>query len=124
MIGSLMYLKNTIPNICFVLDTLSQHLVEPRCVHLVAAKHVIRYLKGTLDYGLYYTGYCDFKLYAYTDLDWVGSASDRKRTSGCFFSFGSAMTSWKRRNQSSIALSMEEEEYIAACSTSFEAICL
>jgi hypothetical protein len=41
--------------------------VEPRCVHLVVEKHVMRYLKGTLDYGLYYTGDHDFRLYGYTD---------------------------------------------------------
>jgi protein associated with RNAse G/E len=52
MIGSLMYLKNTRPYICFVVNTLSQYLVEPRRVHLVVAKHPMRYLKGMLDYGL------------------------------------------------------------------------
>ena len=55
-IGSLMYLTNTRPNICFAVNTLSQFLVEPRHVHLVAAKHVMRYLKGTLDCGLNYDG--------------------------------------------------------------------
>jgi hypothetical protein len=52
--------------------------VEPRRVHLVAAKHVIRYLKGTLDYGLCYTGDCDFRLYGYTNSDWARSASNKK----------------------------------------------
>ena len=47
IIGSLMYPTNTRPDICFALNTLSQYLVKPRCVHLIAAKHVIRYLKGT-----------------------------------------------------------------------------
>jgi hypothetical protein len=94
MIGLLMYLRNTRPDICFVVNTLSQYLVEPRHVHLVAAKHVMRYLKGTLDYGLCYTRDCDFRLYGYTDLDWAGSTSYRKSTSGCCFSLGSAMTSW------------------------------
>jgi hypothetical protein len=59
-------------------NTLSQYLVEPRCVHLVAAKHVMRYLKGMLDYGLCYIGDHDFRLFGYTDSDWVGSVSDRK----------------------------------------------
>jgi hypothetical protein len=106
IIGSLMYLMNTRLDICFVVNTLSQYLVEPRHVHLVAAKHVMRYLKGTLDYGLCYTRDHDFILYGYTDSDWAGSASERKSTSGCCFSLGSAMTSWKRRKQSNIALSM------------------
>jgi hypothetical protein len=59
-------------------NTLSQYLVEPRCVYLVVAKHVMRYLKGTLDYGLCFTRDCDFILYGYTDSDWVGSASEKK----------------------------------------------
>jgi hypothetical protein len=81
IIKLLMYLTKTRPDICFVVNTLSQYLVEPRRVHLVAAKHVMRYLKGTLDFGLYYTGDHDFRLIGYTDLDWVGSVSDRKSTS-------------------------------------------
>jgi hypothetical protein len=76
-----MYLMNTKPDICFVVNTLSQYLVDQRHVHLVAAKHVMRYLKGTLDYGLCYTIDHDFRMYGYTDSDWARSASDRKRTS-------------------------------------------
>jgi hypothetical protein len=87
-------------------NTLTQYLVEPRRVHLVYAKHVMRYLKGMLDYSLYYTGDHDFKLYGYIDSDWVGSASERKNTSGCCFGLGSTMNSWKSRKQSSIFLSM------------------
>ena len=119
-----MYLTNTRPNICFVVHTLSQHLVEPRHVHLVVAKHVMRYLKGTLDYGLCYNGDHDFRLYDYTDSDWVGSASDKKSTSGCYFSLGLAMTSWQSRKQSSISLCTTEVEYNDACSASCEAIWL
>jgi hypothetical protein len=78
--------------------------VEPKHVHLVAAKDMMRYLKGTLDYGLYYTGDHDFRLYSYTDSDWAGSASDRKSTLGCCFSLGSSITSWKNMKQSSISL--------------------
>ena len=81
MIGSLMYLTNTRLDICFDVNTLSQYLVEPIHVHLVFAKHVMRYLKDTLEYGLCYSGDCDFRLYGYIDSNWVGSASDRKNTS-------------------------------------------
>jgi hypothetical protein len=104
IIGSLMYLKNTRPYICFVVNTLSQFLVEPRRVHLVAAKHVMRCLKGTLDYGLSYNGDHDFRLSGYTNSDWDGSVSDRKSTLGCCFSLGSAMISWQSRKKSSISL--------------------
>jgi hypothetical protein len=110
--------------ICFVVNTLSQYLVEPRRVHLVAAKHVMIYLKGTLDFGFSYNGDHDFRLIGYTDSDWAGSVWDRKSTSGCCFSPGSAMTSWQSKKQSSIVLSMAEAEYIAACSASCEAIWL
>ena len=119
-----MYITNTKPDICFAVNTLSQYLVELRRVHLVATKHVMRYLKGTLDYGLYYTGDCDFKLYGYPDLDCVGSASDRKSTSGCCFSLESSMTSWQSRQQSNIALSTTEAQYITACSSNCESIWL
>jgi hypothetical protein len=105
IIGSLMYLTNTRPDICFAVNTFSQYLVELKRVHLVVAKHVMRYLKGTLDFGLCYNGDQDFKLIGYTDSDWAGSVSDRKSTSGCCFSLGSTMTSWQSRKQSSIALS-------------------
>ena len=78
----------------------------------------MRYL---IDCGLSYDGDHDFTLSGYTDADWAGSVSDRKSTSGCCFSLRSAMISWQSRKQSSISLSTEEEEYIAACSASCEA---
>ena len=91
---------------------------EGRSVHLLAAKHVMRYLKGTVDYGLCYSGDHDFRLFGYSDSDWAGSVSDRKRTSGGCFSLGSEMISWLSRKQSSVALSTAKASYIAACSTS------
>jgi hypothetical protein len=76
-----MYLTNTRPDICFDVNALSQFMVEPKRVHLVVAKHVMRYLKGTLDCGLNYNDDHDFRLSGYTDSDWAGSVSDKKRTS-------------------------------------------
>jgi hypothetical protein len=60
---------NTRPDICFDVNTLSQYLVESRCVHLDDEKHVMRYLKGTLYFGLCYTRDHDFRLSGYTNLD-------------------------------------------------------
>ena len=68
-------------------------MVEPNRVHIVYAKHVMRYLKGTLDCGLIYNGDHDFRLSGYTDSDWDGSVSDRKITLGCCFSMELAMIS-------------------------------
>ena len=85
IIGSLMYLTNTRPDICFVVKTLSQYMENPKHIHLIAEKHVMRYLKGTLYYGLIYASSGEIKLHGYADSDWCESAKDRKSTSGCFF---------------------------------------
>jgi hypothetical protein len=106
------------------MNTLRKFLVEPRHVHLVVAKHVMRYLKGTLDCGLSYDGDHDFTLSGYTNSDWARIVSDRKSTSGCCFNLGSTMISWQSRKQSSIALSIADAEYIATYSASCEAIWL
>ena len=80
MIGSLMYPTNTRPYICFAVNTLSQFLTNPRHVHLIAAKHILRYLKGTIDYGLKYEVNQKIKMEGYVDSDWARSAIDRKST--------------------------------------------
>ena len=77
----------------------------------------MRYLKGTIEFGLYYEGNHDYRLYGYIDADWVGNVSDIRSTSGGCYSMGSAMISWFSRKQSSVALSSAEVEYIADCST-------
>ena len=74
MIGSLMYLTNVRPDICFAVKTLSQYLTNPRSVHLTVAKHILRYLKGTVDYGLKYDANQNINLEGYVDSDWAGSA--------------------------------------------------
>ena len=112
IIGSLMYLTNTRPDICFAMNTLSQYLVQPRWVHLVTAKHVMRYLKGNIDFGLYYDGSHEYRLYGYKDVDWDRSISDRKSTSSRCFCLGFVMISWLSRKQSSISLRTTEAEYI------------
>jgi len=70
MIGPLMYLMNTRPDIFFVVNTLSQFLIDPRHVHLIVAKHILRYLKGTVDYGLEYKADQKINLEGYVDSDW------------------------------------------------------
>ena len=97
MIGSLMCLTNTRLDILFVVNTLSQFLTNPRHVDLIAAKHILRYLKGIVDYGLKYEANQNINLEGYVDSDWAGSAIDRKSTSRCCFSMGSGVISWFRR---------------------------
>ena len=97
-------------------------MVNPKHIHLIGAKHLMRYLKGTLDYGLRYASSGEIKLHGYTYSYWPGSSKGRKSTLGCFFSLGSCMISWVSRKQTNIALSTVEAEYIAACSTCSEAV--
>ena len=100
-----MYLVNTRPNMRYAINILIQYMVQPKRAHWVAAKHVLRYLKGTVDYGLNYERRDGIELIGYTDSDWVGSAVDRKSTSRCCFNFGSTVVSWFSRKQNSVALS-------------------
>ena len=98
--------------------------MEPRYEHWTTAKHVLRYIRGTINYGLRYTASSDIQLHGFIDLDWAGSAEDRKITSGMCFSLGSAMISWGSRKQKSVALSTAEAEYMVAREACKEAIWL
>jgi hypothetical protein len=69
LISSLMYLVNTRPDICFVVNTLSQYMVESRSVHMVREKHILRYVAGTMDFGLDYVRGDGVSLISYTDSD-------------------------------------------------------
>ena len=75
------------------MDTLSQFLTDLRHVHLIARKHILRYLKGTVDYELKYEANQKINLEGYVDLDWAGNAIDRKRTLGCCFNMVSGVIS-------------------------------
>ena len=99
-------------------------MIDLRHVHLIAAKHILRYLRGIIDYGLNYEANHNINLEGYMDSYWEGSAIDRKITSGCCFSMGSGVISWFSRKQLCVALSTAKAEYVAACSTSCEVVCL
>jgi hypothetical protein len=92
-VGSLMYLVNTIADICFVVNTLNKYMVEPRRVHLIAAKQVLRHIAGSVDYGLDYVRGDGVRLIGYTDSNWAGCTVDKKSTSRCCFGLGSAIVS-------------------------------
>ena len=124
LVGSLMYLVNTKLDICFAVSALGQFMCESRQMHWVVAKHVLRYLCGTVGYGLRYTSSSDLTLVSYSDSDWVGSVDDQKSTSRCCFSLGSAMVSWFSRKQLTVSLSIVEAEYIVACVAAQEAVWL
>ena len=82
MIGSLMYLMNTRPDIFFAVNTLSQFLTYPRHVHLIATKDILRYLRGAIDYGIKYEVNQKINLKGYVDSNWARGAIDKNNTSG------------------------------------------
>ena len=88
LIVSLIYLTNTRSDICAVVNTLCQFMSDMRQIHRVSTKHVLRYLRGTMGYGLRYDLGCDTILQGFSDSDWVGCVIDRKSTSKSCFSLG------------------------------------
>ena len=90
MIGSLMYMMNTRPDICFAVNTLIH-------VHLMVAQNAVRYLKGIVEYVLKYDTNQKINMEGYVDLYWAGSSIDRKSTSRCYFSMRSGVISWFSR---------------------------
>ena len=89
LVEALMFLVNSHPNIYFAINTLSQHMVEPRHSHWIGAKNLLGYAWGTITHGLRYTA-GNVTLLGCTDANWAGNVEDRKSTSRCCFSLGSA----------------------------------
>eukprot|EP00253_Pinus_taeda_P022669 PITA_22669 len=101
---------------------LSQAMVKPNKLFWKAGKHVLRYLGGTLGYGLWYRQEDEVKLCGFTDADWARSPTDRKSTSGGIFSIRSTTVSWYSRKQRSVALSSAKAEYMATSLAACKAI--
>ena len=123
LVKALMFLVNSCLDICFEINTLSQHMVEPHHTHWIGVKNFSRYLCGTITHRLRYTTR-DVRLLGYIDVDWAGSVVDQKRTSGCCFSLGSTSISQMSRKKKSMALSIIKVEYITANMASCEAVWL
>ena len=116
MIGSLLYLTSTRPDIMHAVGIVGRFKANPKGSHLQAVKRIFKYLRGTQDFGLWYPKDTDLTLHAYTDVDWVGNVDDQKSTSGREFSMGSRLVSWFSKKQCSIALSRAEAKYVVAAS--------
>ena len=89
-------------------------MVDPQRVHWIAVKHVLRYIRGTVEYRLVYECSGSVQLTGFTDADWAGCVADWKSTLGRCFNIGSRVVSWFNRKQKSVALSSTEAEYMAA----------
>ena len=114
LIGSLLYLSIiSRPDISFAVGVLSRYLEKPLSVHISGAKRILRYLKGTFNYGLMYTNDLN-ELKIYSDSDYAGDPSNRKSTSGVAVKYGSCTIAWRSQLQKSVTLSTTEAEYVAA----------
>jgi hypothetical protein len=114
MIGSLLYLCASRPNIMLSVCMCARFQSDPKECHLVAAKRILRYLVSTPCFGIWYPKGSTFDLIGYTDSDYSGCKVDRKSTSGTCQFLGRSLVSWSSKKQTSIVLSTAEAEYVAA----------
>jgi hypothetical protein len=114
MIGSLLYLCASRPDIMLSVCMCARFQADPKEVHLRAVKRILRYLVHTPKFGLWYPKGSTFDLIGYSDADWAGCKIDRKSTSGTCQFLGRSLVSWASKKQNSVTLSTAEAEYIAA----------
>ena len=124
LVGKLLYLTATRPDIMYATSLLSRFMHNPSHFHLGAAKRVLRYIQGTMNYGIRFNKKEDAKLVGYCDSDWGGCIDDMKSTSGFVFSLGSGVFSWCSKKQQTVAQSTAEAEYVSASLTTSHAIWL
>ncbi|GJY69361.1 putative ribonuclease H-like domain-containing protein [Tanacetum coccineum] len=114
MIGSLMYLTASRPDIMFAVCACSRFQVNPKASHLIAMKRLFKYLKGKPNLGLWYPRESPFNLEAFSDSDYAGANLDRKSTTGGCQFLGRRLISWQCKKQTIVATSTTEAEYVAA----------
>ena len=110
MIDSLLYVTTTRLD---AMNQVARFQSSRKASHLLGVKRILRYLKGTIDYGLWYPKGNNLDLYTFIDANWAGCVDDRKSTSWATFYLGGCLVSWSSKEQSAISLSTAEAEYIA-----------
>nr|AFP55578.1 copia-type polyprotein [Rosa rugosa] len=122
LVGSLMYLTATRPDLIYVVCLISRFMAHPREAHLSAAKRVLRYLKGTTELGVFYRRGVDDELVGYTDSDYAGDMDGKRSTSGFVFMLSGGAVSWSSRKQHVVTLSTTEAEYVAAAGCACQSV--
>jgi hypothetical protein len=114
MIGSLLYLTASRPDIMFSVCLCARFQEDPKTSHLEAVKRIFRYIKGTIHLGLWYPKESGIETIVYADSDHAGDYVDRKSTSGICTFIGCCLTSWFSKKQTALAISTTEAEYVSA----------
>ena len=124
LVGRLIYLSHTRPDIAFAVSVVSQFMHSPKTHHMDAVNRIIRYLKGCPGRGLLYKSSGNLQIECYTDADWAGSLDDRRSTSGyCTFVGGNIVT-WRSKKQNVVARSIAEVEFRAMAHGVYEVLWL
>ncbi|PKU65758.1 Retrovirus-related Pol polyprotein from transposon TNT 1-94 [Dendrobium catenatum] len=121
--GSLQYLSITRPDISFTINSICQHMHQPRNCDYTALKRLLRYIKGTADFGLPIV-HGSLSLHSYSDADWAANSSDRKSISGFCTFLGSTLISWSVKKQTTVARSSTEAEYRSLAAAIMEVLWL
>ncbi len=124
IVGSLIHMTITRPYLSYAVGVVSQFMQTPRKPHLDVVRRILRYIKHTLQCGIFYEAKNQLQVHGYTDANWAGNVSDRRSTSGFMFSFGSGAISWSSKKQPTVALSSTEAEYRGAAIVACEIIWL
>ncbi|GJX40168.1 hypothetical protein Tco_0255158 [Tanacetum coccineum] len=114
MIGSLLYLTASRPDIMFSVCLCAHFQENPKTTHLEAVKHIFRYIRGTNHLGLWYPKGTGIEIIVYADSDHAGNYVDRKSTSGICTFMRCCLTSWFAKKQTALAISTTKAEYVSA----------
>ena len=114
MIGCLLYLIASRPDIAFSVGICSRFQSNSKVLQLNAIKRIIKYVGGTCDYELFYSKESNLSFVGFSDSDWAGNADDRKNTTGGCFYVGANLVAWMSKKQNYVSLSTTKVEYIAA----------